>query len=457
MNQTKKRLSIINLAISITDIETIQLQVLKLSLLISDTKIQEIISVLQNENYAKAQRLIKVYIDTPLEEILERNSQQKKQETEELKEETLSKKTDTIISEEDQKIIDEFQLFTTSTNIPKEKKPKEINISDYLTNTYADLESETNTDNMTVDSIMNETTDEIACDNTALNIQEEFSDNFFDTSRSDVKEILQKASKDTFFDTDDTENVQDEETNDKDDFHDPLYEGREKKASLIQDALRTKDASEKALQDKVSTPSTQKTQDIIQNSLEVTSDNMLEQNTSIDTKETTESQTYPAILDIRKIFVQMKKRYKPIEKTYERFPTVETLLTVIEEKGYEEKKIEETLQYIEKLIKKRHFLQAAQLLLISASTESKFAQLILARELYKGVIFVKDSKESFTLLTGLANQNHPESLCDLGQFYEHGIDTEKDEKQAITLYKKSMDLGIKRAEKHFERLNKKPL
>ena len=61
MNQTQKRLSIINLAISITDIETIQLQILKLGLLKTDTKIQEIIAVLQAENYAKAQFMVKTF------------------------------------------------------------------------------------------------------------------------------------------------------------------------------------------------------------------------------------------------------------------------------------------------------------------------------------------------------------------------------------------------------------
>ncbi len=63
MNQTKKRLSIINFAISITDIETIQLQVLKLGMLKTDEKIQEIITAIQTENYAQAQRLIAVYIE----------------------------------------------------------------------------------------------------------------------------------------------------------------------------------------------------------------------------------------------------------------------------------------------------------------------------------------------------------------------------------------------------------
>ena len=74
MNQTKKRLSIINHAISITDIETIQLQVLKLVPLKSDLKIQGIVEAIQAENYAKAQGLINTYIEAPTENIIQRTS-----------------------------------------------------------------------------------------------------------------------------------------------------------------------------------------------------------------------------------------------------------------------------------------------------------------------------------------------------------------------------------------------
>ena len=72
MNQTKKRLSIIELAISITDIETIQLQTLQLDPLRFDTKIDEILTLLEDENYGLAQNLIKDYIDMPQETVIQR-------------------------------------------------------------------------------------------------------------------------------------------------------------------------------------------------------------------------------------------------------------------------------------------------------------------------------------------------------------------------------------------------
>jgi len=113
MNQTKKRLSIIKLAISITDIETIQLQVLKLGLLKTDEKIQNIISMLQAENYAQAQGLITTYIETPTENVLQRSSQEKKH----------------ILTKEEQSTIDEFQLFVT----PDEDEEKvAIDINEFM-------------------------------------------------------------------------------------------------------------------------------------------------------------------------------------------------------------------------------------------------------------------------------------------------------------------------------------
>ena len=65
MNQIQKRLGIINNAISITDAETIQLQLLKLlKFRKTDTAVEEIIDTLTSENFVKAQRLIQNYLQT---------------------------------------------------------------------------------------------------------------------------------------------------------------------------------------------------------------------------------------------------------------------------------------------------------------------------------------------------------------------------------------------------------
>jgi len=117
MNQTKKRLSIINLAISITDIETIQLQILKLGLLQTDLKIQEIITALQAENYAQAQGLISLYIETPTENVLQRTSQTKKP----------------VMTTVDKATIEEFQLFVTAD---KEEEKTAVDINDFYVDAF---------------------------------------------------------------------------------------------------------------------------------------------------------------------------------------------------------------------------------------------------------------------------------------------------------------------------------
>ena len=150
----------------------------------------------------------------------------------------------------------------------------------------------------------------------------------------------------------------------------------------------------------------------------------------------------------------MKKQYPPIERSYEKFDSVENLLKKISQEGYNEAEIEETLTYIKKLNEESKEIEAAHLLLVCAATESKFAQFMLARELYKGTLLTKDVPEAFTQMHSLALEDYPEALCDLAQFYEHGIGTGKDNKKAEQCYKEAMDFGIKRAEKHYKRLNK---
>jgi len=490
MNQTQKRLSIINLAISITDIETIQLQILKLGLLKTDTKIQEIIAVLQAENYAKAQRLIKVYIDTPIEEIVQRASQQNTLDLEAL---TTVKKKETIISEEDQKVIDEFQLFTTNDdNRPTQTKKKEIDINDYLTDASYTPHIKIDTQAADFDALLNLEATDVMPDNIELDISQDPNESFFN-----ITNITEKAERstpntenvprDTFFDIDEAEEAPVEETfleeplveepPSKDPFETLLTVKTNKKASLItnrkasliKDALSKQAATEKDLQGKglqetalketalrkkssIKTPLIKK--ETADKPADITAHSPLEKELLQEPKVKTVPESYPAISYIRQKFVSMRKQYESIQKNHDRFPTVEKFLTTISQDGYKEKEIEETLIYVEKLIKEEKFAEAGQLQLVCASTESQFAQLMLARELYRGILLRKNVSEAFYILTHMADDNYPEALCDLGQFHENGIGTGRNKKVAEELYKKAMDMDIKRAEKHYARLKK---
>ncbi len=400
MNQTKKRLSIINHAISITDVETIQLQVLKLGLLKTDEKIQEIITMIQAENYGQAQRLITRYIEAPTESILQRTSQ----------------KAQTIMAAEDQAIIDEFDLFITSGS---QGKPKEIDINDFFVDEFPVKTKEANS--VDFEALLNIDVDNVLTDNIKLEVTHPSRDTFFEYSKARAKQTIDTSNipKDTFFDTE--ESV--------------------KKETVKKDITREEETT------------TEKTT-IIENDSFIGNDPFKELKPSLNIHEKIYPSQYKAIPYIEQKLISMKKQYPPVVKTYEKFDSVENLLRKISQEGYTEEEIEETLETIKKLSEDTNKTEAAQLLLVCAATESKFAHFMLARELYRGVLVTQNIPEAFTQMYSLAMEDYPESLCDLAQFYEHGIGISKDNKKAEQFYKEAMDLGIKRAENHYIRLKK---
>jgi len=391
MNQTKKRLNIIKLAISITDIETIQLQILKLSPIRTDTSIQEILTVLQAGNYAQAQALISNYIDTAPDEIQQRISQNKEE----------------VVSDEDQAIIDEFKLFVTPTTTQTEVA--EVNINDYPS-IQPKIKKEKHS--IDFDSLLNLDADDVLKDNISIDLSHkktEEKDSFFENeSEETVQSLLDETpiKKDTFF----------EEIS-------KLPNQLEEDPEVILD--------EKPINDDEK--------------------DMLPKPTS---EEVIIPKEYKAMPHILQKFISMKKQYPPIQITYEKFDTAESLLTKIADEGYTEAEIEEMITYIYKLMEKAEYTEASQLLLICAATESKFAQLMLARELYTGSVLTKNIPEAFTLMNTLAVENYPEALCDIAQFYENGIGTTQDSVKAETFYKEAVNVGIQRAKKHYTRLKK---
>jgi hypothetical protein len=167
---------------------------------------------------------------------------------------------------------------------------------------------------------------------------------------------------------------------------------------------------------------------------------------------------YRPIFSIKEQFHDACDKYPPVRSTAQPYDSVEKWIDQISyEHGYTETDVEKTvidaLKLAETSIDSRG-AEAAELLLLSGLTEDAFGQLILARELFKGRLFEKNVAEAFERIEELAEREYPEAICDLAQFYEHGIGTKKNRKRAKALYEKAMHLGIKRAQKHFERLNK---
>jgi hypothetical protein len=181
MNQTKKRLQIINIAISITDIETIQLQMLKLSSLKTDIKLKEIMAGLQAQNYAQTQSLITEYIETPTEEIVQRTSQN------------------------DEEVIEEFDLFLTTPESSSEEEEDPLELERFITEHNAKKEAPADFDNL-----LKLTADDIMPDNIDLTLSAAEEDDFFalDASKED-RDANEKVKtdivpKDDFFDLPET-------------------------------------------------------------------------------------------------------------------------------------------------------------------------------------------------------------------------------------------------------------
>ncbi len=402
MNQTKKRLKIIKLAISITDIETIQLQILKLSPLKTDVKIQEIITGLQAENYAQTQALINSYIETPMEEILQRTSQAEKQ----------------IKNEEERSIIEEFDLFVTT---PENQEEGEKEMFDFATLESEDIPKKEH-EIIDFDALLNVEADDILPGNIELDISHTPKDTFFDEPEYHSESIkenhinTQTIPKDTFFDTEEPPIVLDEQK-------------EEVNISQVDaEAIVPSEKSNKEMIQKepTITPSTPKI-----------------------------PSRYESITYIDQKFKNMHTQYPPVHESDEKFSSVNAWLLQISNDGYTNDEVEEMIKHITKLAEANSLAEAAQLLLISGATKSKFAQFMLARALYKGEILQKNLPESFTLINRLAlDDNYPEAICDLAQFYENGIGIGKDKKKAEVLYKDAIDLGIKRAMGHYKRVRK---
>ncbi len=355
MTQTKKRLKIINLAISITDMETIQLQVLKLTPMKTDIKIQEIINELQVKNYAQTQLLIAKYIEMPNDEIIQRTIQEEK------------------IQEKN--IIDQLDLFVAPIEKPKETKEKIFDFSTLEAElAQMDTPKEREKKSVNFETLLNLDANDILAGNIDIDIKEP------------------KATKE-----------------------------------------------EERSKNKTSTSSKKSNGEIkLKRYVEIIPEH------------------YEAIPYIKQKFLNMQIQYPSVEASEESYPSVDTWITQIQNDGYTPEDIDAMIIHITELTKEEKFEESAQLLLITGSTKSKFAQFMLARALYKGEILQRNLQESFTLIYRLAlDDNYPEAICDLAQLYEKGIGTEKDLKKAEELYKESIDLGIKRALTHYKRVQKK--
>jgi hypothetical protein len=432
MNQTQKRLSIIKLAISIGDTETIQLQILKLAPLKTDERIQEIIKGLQAENYAQTQALITEYIETPTEEILQRTSQ-----------------LEPLTPEEEEEIIEEFDLFRVKPEEEEEKVEEIVDLEGFREKTEP-VRTQSAID---YDSLLNLKGDDILPDN--ISIEEKTlpkEDDFFavDTplERYDYTEVIEK---DDFFHSQTEEETEPPVESSKEEDTRP-----EEVIPTPEPEMRIEPEEEPGEETPQETPQEEPVPEEDPDATEEeTSDNELSAIAALKRKRKEQPSEYEPITYIDQKLKNMMTQYPPLEMPEGSYASVDAWLLKISNEGYTEKEIEEMISFIQKLAEEDRKAEAAQLLLISAATQSKFAQFMLARSLFKGDLLEKNLPEAFTLINRLAmDDDYAEAICDLGQLYEYGIGIGKDKERAEQLYKEAMELGIKRAKSHYERLHK---
>jgi len=170
---------------------------------------------------------------------------------------------------------------------------------------------------------------------------------------------------------------------------------------------------------------------------------------------TKENRRYPPISYIDQKFRNMRHQFPQVEELDGIIDEVKRLLTQMSTEGYTDNDIKDAISFFQQKKSEGNIAEAAQMLLIAAASESKYAQLLLARELFKGEVLKTDYPEAFTQINRLAEHDYPEAVCDLAQLYEYGYGIKKDKKTALLLYEEAAEMGVARAQKHVERLSRK--
>ena len=364
MNQIKKRLQIINIAISITDMETIQLQLLKLTPLQADKKLQTIIQTLQAYNYVQATQLIEDYIENAPNEMVYRKSS-------------------------DEETIEAFELIPTKSE-SSIQEIKDIQLDEFLKQHPDSTQAHMHYEAHNIDAFLNISSDDVLKDTIALYPQQPTTPKESSTSEQPTP--------------------QPEPT--------PQVEATPPQEPSI------------PCQEEIPTQTIQTLEE-----------------------EEEENITYPPVPHIQEKYQHLFTQYPPMEIPTKRSSVTEVWMKQLQTQGCNEKEIEEMIDYIQN-IRKTNRAEAAELFLLTIATPSLYAQFHLARELYKGELLQQNIEESVNIMSHLANnENFPEAMCDLAQFYEYGIGVKKNTKEAERLYKEAMEAGVLRAIDNYERVH----
>ena len=422
MEEISTRFKIIELAIRLGDRETIDIQAKKLRDISLDDNLDEIITLLESNNLRQALFLMKNYSNTLKDDFFfdeEDNKEQEKSEKEEKKEYSSFEQSESGI-----KIITVEDL---------------LKLSDRSKESIADYDDTRNSNIENIDELYKEESKEddiLHIDDGNTYSSEDYTNQtipepLYDTPQKDLEDKSNYSIPEPVYDYQpaptfelDSDEEIDKKSNNINNFED---------LNTLREYNSLDNVDEKSENENHQTPESEE---------------------KSSTLSEDENQIYPPIPHIELKFKNMLNQYPPLEEREDMAVEIYPMIEKISEEGYSEQDILDFLDIYQRAKKMGDKASAAQILLLAAATESKFAQFLLARELFSGEVLQKDHGEAFTQIKQLAEKNFPEAICDLGQFYEYGIGIDKDKKMALILYEEAAELGVDRAKRHVDRLKK---
>lgn len=468
MDQIKKRLEIIKIAIFMSDDETIRLQLLKLEYFEENEQLDKIIDLLKRKNYGQAQVLISEYLNNP-----------RTPNKQDVRENEDTSKQANISNNDSKSIVDDFGMLKSSSLSNKHglqstnQNIKQDKTKDTITSYVGGSKNfELSLDEIEKIPSRKQTTD------TPQKEKVDFSD-IFTTSKKEKIVTEEKQKKIT----PEEEIVTEEKNSDLED-SDQVIENHseetileEKNSDLEDNNQIIENRSEETVEQKEINlePKEYETENKEENNEpnEENLDDDLEMliTTDSETSNTNIDMTLEENLESRESANPYDKKYPPVSDIFHKFQNIALFhignknytlhkssanwMHRISKVGYKEIEILKIAKYIQKLKEQKEHNEAIQLALICCATESNLGKLIFARELYKGDIVEQDHFKACEMTKELALLDYPEALCDLGQYCEHGIGTKKSLEYALHFYKKAYDLGLDRANILYKNLKRK--
>jgi hypothetical protein len=408
MEEIDVRFGIVELAVKLGDMQTISIQVEKLRNLSLDDNLDEIITLLENRNFRQALFLMKHYASTLKDDFFEEKS------------------TDSAAIEEERDLeypvrenrIDGGEKVLTLDDLLKMSDYSMQRVKEYraaATNESSEIFEEDLVAAVSDEGVENEL-EIIEVSEGGENLAEEYISSLSAELELEDTDRVDGIREESFIDiNEEDESIQSVESNDLD----AQKESDESCEANIYEESR-EDADEREEED----------------------------------EDVGKDELYPPISYIEQKYRNMFHQYAPKEESDVLCEGVEEILRQIAETGYSERDMERFLLRYREHKERGDLVCSAQILLAAAATESKFAQFLLARELFTGDIIEQNHAEAFTQINSLAEKGFAEAICDLAQFYEYGIGIGKDRKMALLLYEEAQEMGVERAARHVERLKK---